>query len=170
VIRATKKYGWRLWLAGFLLAGTCFAQTWGSMGAGTSTRSRRPRTAIGSVFTAGTDWERTTSPTESACLATSQIFTRPARIFIYSFMAFPTRSPIKRGLRLSSLSALVFFGVPPRSRELVCVGRWRRPLDSPHAVGIVPDHGRISYEYCQLECWQQFCPRAGFTLTIPKSH
>ena len=34
MIRATKKYGCRLWLAGFLLAGTCFAQTWGSVGGG----------------------------------------------------------------------------------------------------------------------------------------
>lgn len=34
MIRATKKYGYRLWLAGFLLAGTCFAQTWGSASAG----------------------------------------------------------------------------------------------------------------------------------------
>ena len=34
VTRAIQKYSCRLWLAGFLLAGTCFAQTWGSAGGG----------------------------------------------------------------------------------------------------------------------------------------
>jgi hypothetical protein len=34
VIQAIQKYSCRLWLAGFLVAGTCFAQTWGSAGGG----------------------------------------------------------------------------------------------------------------------------------------
>ena len=34
MIGAPKKYGCRLWLAGFLLAGTCFGQTWGSVSGG----------------------------------------------------------------------------------------------------------------------------------------
>jgi hypothetical protein len=34
VMRAVRKYCWRLWLAGFLVSGTCFAQSWGSVGFG----------------------------------------------------------------------------------------------------------------------------------------
>lgn len=34
VVPAIQKYCWRLWLAGLLLSGTCFAQSWGSAGGG----------------------------------------------------------------------------------------------------------------------------------------
>jgi hypothetical protein len=34
VILPAHKYCWRLWLAGLLLSGTCFAQSWGSAGFG----------------------------------------------------------------------------------------------------------------------------------------
>jgi hypothetical protein len=115
VIKAAQKYGWRLRLAGFLLAGTCFAQTWGSVSGGYIYQVSETPNGHWVSFNGWYGLGTYNITKQVSLFGDFPNFYAPgATIFMYSFLAFPMRSAIKRGLRLSSLSALILSGIPTR--------------------------------------------------------
>ena len=160
VIPAIQKYCWRLWLAGLLLSGTCFAQDWGSAGGGYIYQLTESAPAH---WTSSHGWYGLGTfniNKQVGLFADFANFYAPGQnihVQLYGVLhAFGNKTRFTPFIFIGPGFYLEFRG--GNCELLVCGVRWRRPLDPAHALGIVPDYPcRICHKYCPLERRQQLC-------------